>query len=611
MDRSARLARFALPALLLAASASLAQSALPSFEERTGWPLPQSGIYYDPAQAGIGLSFDVGLDGTVMAGLGAYDAEGRSTFYTLQGRISRDEAGVRDGALLGVLRSPVYLSRAIGCPQCPGPQQETLPVPELGTAEVRFLEPRRLELRVAGGTWRMQRMVLNEDPWQWTEGRFLMALADRDGHRFLAGVAAPAAESAPQLRGVVAACPSSIPQGEVRRLTCEGDCAAFDTWAGVGPDRARVLVWRNRDSDTVQLGRFREADGALEAVPGRAPYTLAANALTVASLPATPACGEAPGTLKLFRDPAPFVFPRGTFTGYRDLFSARAGIWWNPDRAGSGIVMDTGERTLNLQTVFGFVGLFDFDERGQASFSSLQGEVLGFPQFPGLMPYGLYSPVYTHRDGQRLGGPWRAPVTIQNPRQVRLHFASSGDPGTPLTRSGGFDAPTAPLERLERFPLDRDPMDEVVGRFLLRWAPPVDAIPAPPAVLAEVTIEPLSGAEAAAPLFAGSRAYRVRCARNCSGFDAWRRSAQGAERELVLWYERYFDAPAPGQQRFDTSLPTLALLTPTAQGFVREGDARSWRVDALPRDRYRTRFATRDPNGDLNLFRDPPRVFAD
>ena len=300
--------------LLAAASCAGAQDLLPEFETRTGYPLPQSGIYFDPAQGGTGLSFEVGLDGTVMAGLGTYDTNGQAIFYTLQGRITRDTLPAQDMNVLGELRSPVYLSRRIGCADCPDARVVTEPVAGLGEALVRFTEPRRLTLEIAGGRWNMQRMELTEDPWQWTQGGFLLLGAGSPTGAQGPGVFARVS-SGPEfippnvVDGVTDVCASSASPGSARRITCEGNCASFDAWAGGPAETARVLIWRNPGSSTVSLGRFRTEGSSLVRVAGAPTYALSPSPLSLDSMPVPQACAASAGKLRLYRNPAPLLKP--------------------------------------------------------------------------------------------------------------------------------------------------------------------------------------------------------------------------------------------------------------------------------------------------------------
>ena len=167
----------ALPALA-PATASAQSTSLPSFASRTGYALPQAGAYFDPSQGGVGLMFDVGLDGTVFGALAIYDADGEPTFYTLQGPIERAGLPAASTAI-GVLRSPLYRSRDGQCLGCSWRPPVTEVETRFGEAEVLFTEGRRLELRVGGSTWRMQRMEIDYSVDQLLPDAWLLALDER------------------------------------------------------------------------------------------------------------------------------------------------------------------------------------------------------------------------------------------------------------------------------------------------------------------------------------------------------------------------------------------------------------------------------------------------
>jgi hypothetical protein len=616
-------------ATLLGTSTALAaQDPLPEFELRTGYPLPQSGIYFDPAQGGIGFSFDVGLDGTVMAGIGAYDTSGQPIFYTVQGRIARDALAPADAGIIGALRSPVYLSRRVGCADCPDARTITEPVAGLGEALVRFTEPRRLTLEIAGGRWNMQRMELTEDPWQWTQGGFLLLGAGEttggQGSGVFARVNSGPEFTPPDIdNGPDDGCAGSLPQGAARLVTCEGDCGAFDAWAGGPQGTTRVLIWRDPGSSTVSLGRFRIEGSGLVRVARAPTYRLSPSPLSLEPMPVAQACSASAGKLRMYRDPAPLLRPPLSLgpvgpQADRDVFgSLRGGIWWNPARPGTGLVVDVGGR-VSSPTVTAFVGVFDFRADGSAEFSTLQGPVRGPDQFS-LSPNGLQSPLYRHQDGQCIGCPWRAPVTVADSAGLQLRFARRGNEAPMFV--GPTDAGVGTIfARYSRFPLDRTLFDNAKGRWLLRVADPTvpagDSGSAASEFYAEVVIESLAAELQRSALFRGSPAYAVRCTAACARFDAWT-GATAVSAQAVLWFPQA--DTGDNTVTFDDTRATFAVLSRDGSILSATPASRSYALDLLPLHRYRTigrGYVGTDsigaPSaGQIEFFRNPPRVFVD
>jgi hypothetical protein len=617
----------ALSTLLLASATAGAQSSpLPSFEERTGWPLPQSGIYFDPAQPGVGFSFDVGLDGTLLGGIGSYGEDGRSIFYTVQGRITRD---AQAPGTIGVLRSPVYLSRQVAAGQV-----ATDTVPALGEAVVRFTEARRLTVEVAGQRWNMQRLALTEDPAQWLSGRFLMLAEPRAD----AGLAPPvlAQVSIGELQPVAVragapegGCGAATPPVAAREVVCETGCGAFQEWAG--GRTARVLAWPNADSSTWQLGRFVPGNaGQWVPLPNAGQHTLEISHLSLDALPVARGCTAKAEPLRFYRRDVPqYVVqtPVGPAAVRYTLGSLRAGTWWDPTRPGRGLVIDVGGRTT-APRAFGMVGVFDFREDGSADFSTLQGAVES-PNPGMLWPEALASPLYRHRDGQCIGCPWRAPNTRSDDAGVQLVFQSPNRGELAVHRMMGPRVVGSDLYL--RFPLDRSPYEEPLGRWLLRIQDPAltgistefATLGQPIPAYAEVAIEPLEGAFGAmlAPL---GPPYGLRCLRGCADFSRWVRGSarpgDTAERVAVLHFPLANLNPVrPNEGYYDPATAAVGIFTRGANGWVLVEDTPYYPLDLLQRDRYATigegyrgtNPVSGTPAGRIDLFRNPPRVLAD
>lgn len=621
----------ALLTLLMAVPAAIAQTMLPSFEERTGWPLPQSGIYYDPAQPGVGFSFDIGLDGTLLGGFGTYGADGRSVFYTVQGRVTRDGLPPADAATVGVLRSPVYLSRRIGAADAADARVVTEPVPALGEATVRFIDPRRLTIDIAGQRWTMQRMALTEAPSEWISGRFLMLVEPRADAALRWPVLAQVSIG-PTLRMQAlpaptdGACSGAGAVAEARFVTCETGCGAFQEWAG--GRLARVVVWPNGDGTTWQLGRYVEGADGLVPLPGGVQYTLSPSPLSLDALPQAQGCRVPGEALRLYRSQVPqyvVATPVGPAPIRYALGSLRAGTWWDPARPGRGIVIDVGGR-VSARFATGMVGVFDFRDDGNADFSTIEGLVQS-PNPGMLWAEVLGSPLYRHRDGQCIGCPWRAPTTVADEAGLQLFFEGGPEGQGVLTvrRMSGFRE--VARNQYVRFPIDRSAFDEVRGRWLMRIQDPAltgtstafatlgQRIPA----YAEVVFEPLTDAAVSAAS-AGSPLYRVACTAACGEFERWKAlagdPADPSPRDVVLWFERASAvAGVPGAH--DPATGRLGVLVRGAQG-LRFVDAASYRLSLSARDRFATvgegtrvtQGSTR-PAGSVDFFRNPPRAFAD
>lgn len=617
----------ALFALLATAPAAIAQAAPSSFEERTGWPLPQSGIYYDPTQPGVAFSFDIGLDGTLLGGFAAYGADGASTFYTVHGRLSREDLPAADAGIVGALRSPVHQSRRIGAADDPAARVVTEAVPALGEAVVRFVEPRRLTLDIAGQRWNMQRIALTEDPAQWISGRFLM-LVEARADAPLRGPVLAGVSIGPPLRMQSLPAPSDgVCSGagavaDARFVTCESGCGAFHEWAG-GP-LSRVLVWSNGDGTTWQLGRYVEGGEGLVPLPGGVQYTLSPSPQSLDALPQARGCRVPGEALRLYRQPLPSPTvdtPRGPQEPDDPLGSLRASLWWDPGRPGVGLMVDVGGR-LAAPVATGLVAMFDFRADGSADFTTVVGPVAsaGAAGTPVLQ-----SPIYRHRDGQCIGCPWRAPGTTADERSLR--FAIPADDGSALTATTLRGEAVERRVTYTRVPFDRSAFDEVQGRWLLRVADPAqgrfgaDGLPVP--IHAEVVVEPLAGTFLG-DRSAGNPAYRLRCVRGCAAYARWIGDAAGtdapAEVAAVLWFSRTatLDAP-PAANAFDASRATLGVYARGTDGWTRVPQSPAYPLDLRARDRYRSRGdgyrgdapATGAPAGRIDLFRNPPRVLGD
>lgn len=619
----------ALLALLFASATAGAQSsALPSFEERTGWPLPQSGIYFDPAQPGVGFSFDVGLDGSVLGGFASYGPDGRSVFHTVQGRISRDGLADGDRGIVGVLRSPLYLSRRIGAPNAPDARVVTEPVPALGEAVVRFVEPRRLTLDIGGQRWTMQRLALTEDPAQWISGRFLMLVEPRPDAALRWPVLAEVSIGQPLRVQALPApddrtCAGNAPVAEARFVECLSGCGGFQAWAG--GRTAQVVVWANPGSSTYQLGRYVPGADGLVPLADAAQYTLSPSPLALDALPQALGCTAKGEALRLYRKDAPSLFgatPGETPSPGAGLGSLRGGTWWDPSRPGRGLVIDVGGR-VEATSAVAMVGVFDFRDDGNADFSTLEGPVRSIFPTGGLN--GLESPLYVHRDGQCIGCPWRPPVTSSGGNGMQLFFADNFATTLSVVRtSGGVEVGRNPYVR---FPIDRSAFDEVQGRWLLRIADPAltatstdfatigQRIP----VYAEVMVERTDGTSA--DPFGGSPVFRLRCTAGCSDFERWKRlgtvPGDPSQREAVLVFER--NRLLFSDRAFETAAARLFVGAPSGSTWVPVPSSPSYHLNLLQRDRYSTNgtgsradsATTAASAGTIDLFRNPPRVLAD
>lgn len=618
----------ALFALLLASATAGAQTDLPSFEQRTGWPLPQSGIYYDPAQGGVGFSFDVGLDGSVLGGFASYGPDGRSIFHTVQGRITRDGLPDADRGIVGVLRSPLYLSRRIGAPGAADARVVTEPVPALGEAVVRFVEPRRLTLDIGGQRWNMQRVALTEDPAQWISGRFLMLVEPRPDAALRWPVLAEVSIGQPLRVQALPApndrtCAGNAPVAEARFVECLSGCGAFQEWAG--GRTAQVVVWANPGTSTYQLGRYVPGADGLVPLADAAQYTLSPSPLALDALPQARGCTTKGEALRLYRKDAPSLFgatPGETPSPGAGFGSLRGGTWWDPSRPGRGLVVDVGGRVEATPAV-AMVGVFDFGDDGSADFSTVQGGVRSIPALANMI--GLESPLYAHRDGQCIGCPWRAPVTSPGSIDLQLYFADNFATTLTVRRmSGGVELGR---NQYVRFPIDRSAFDEVQGRWLLRIADPAltatstdfatigQRIP----VYAEVMVERADGTSAD-PL-GGSPVFRLRCTAGCSDFERWKRlgavPADPSPREAVLVFER--NRLLFSDRAFETAAARLFVGAPSGSTWVPVPSSPSYHLNLLQRDRYSTNgtgsradsTATAASAGTIDLFRNPPRVFAD
>jgi hypothetical protein len=131
---------------------------------------PESGVWWNPNQPGVGYSVDVDRRGNAFIAWHTYRADGSSTFYTLGGKISRSYAASPDGkcddrawtlycqgarlnwagaGVTATLKSPIYAVESGGCPVCV-PRFPVVTESALGPAEVRFFGSRNAEIRIQG-----------------------------------------------------------------------------------------------------------------------------------------------------------------------------------------------------------------------------------------------------------------------------------------------------------------------------------------------------------------------------------------------------------------------------------------------------------------------------
>jgi hypothetical protein len=131
---------------------------------------PESGVWWNPNQPGVGYSVDVDRRGNAFIAWHTYRADGTSTFYTLGGKVSRtsESSGASNcddrswtqscGAaklswhntgITAILKSPIYAVENGGCPVCT-PRFPVVTQSPLGPAEVRFFGSRNAEIHIQG-----------------------------------------------------------------------------------------------------------------------------------------------------------------------------------------------------------------------------------------------------------------------------------------------------------------------------------------------------------------------------------------------------------------------------------------------------------------------------
>lgn len=559
------LRRFALLAVLAIAT-SAAHAADSSFETRTGHPLPQAGVYFDPQQPGTGLVMDVGLEGTVVAAFGTYDAQGEPVFYTLQGVLRRDNLPAGQPGVVGRVRSPLYRSTGGQCLGCPWQPASIGPATDLPEAELLFTEARRVTLRIGDAQWRMDRFTLNVDPADFVRGRFMLLVDERgtQRHQVVADVelvnANASIDAAPTSPSACAAGPA--PAAVQRELRCiGGDCAAFQRWAGGAG--AGVFAWQRADSTTWQLARAR-ASGAGLRLADAPQYLLQVDTRRLIASPPPAVCASAGSALRLARDPASRISPYEQ----RFEFALTAGVYWDPEQPGTGYAVDVAADGRTFGAWYGYTAA------GRPTFLTVDGYVAR----RGLLgvQISFEGDLYQSRNGQCIGCAYRPPQTDRSADFIRLQLLdvpwgvrAGAAVEQLLTRRDYLDIGGTRLIRLE---IDRAGATFMQGRYLLRVEDRIydfarSVLVSETSVLAQVEL-----VEDGSPL-----RFRAVCTRHCVEYTGWLR---GLDALRIA-----FQATAGGS--------TFAVATarvPQARGFPLASGERdvALRLDTLDRDHPRS-----------------------
>lgn len=552
--------RFA-PALLLALAGSALGQARP-FD----LPAPYDGAYFDPTQPGLGLWLDNGPDGLTFGALMYYAPDGRPTFATFAsplgttGSLAEAFSGVRG------LRGPLWESVDGQCLGCPHRLPVSRPIEGDLLAEISH---RAARVSYFGTQFQMQAIPIGRTDPQLFEGTWWLTLDDLEVEIPVASAFREGRELSAVVRmvpvGGVAFVPAPVPDSDldhrypnersfVYEVQCVASCWDFNAWRSATGPTTRVFAHGRPSTSqfaTGAFGRYVESpagyaipngthvhavkldpwrmhsrlthDGAPRMVLYRSPIVAPCDGGDVCRSTATRAQAEAPS-------------PYDNLDPWAHVTRTLTGAWYDPEQGGTGLWIDAGRDGNTFMTLMTYAARHDGG--AEPAFYTLGNPIVADPpSFSCFAPCAtVRTPLYESRDGQQLGGPWRAPTT-----RIATEL------GTAVIRVGANAVTLAlPNAFYDMVPLvaDRAIVDLPRGRWLLSLRdqlayggsgePPAGE---PYALVEELTaeVELVAGAinaltppdNRALPLqpTAEARTYSVVCRASCADFDAWRQGA--------------------------------------------------------------------------------------
>lgn len=119
-----------------------------------GSTLPYRGMYYVHGQGGTGLTVDVDKNGFVFAVFYAYDKDGKSTYYLMQGTYEPNAPDdVIDTGVIGTMNADVYLTSDGQCVGADCPYKSPAPSATGLTATITWTSPRQAHLEIGTQSW--------------------------------------------------------------------------------------------------------------------------------------------------------------------------------------------------------------------------------------------------------------------------------------------------------------------------------------------------------------------------------------------------------------------------------------------------------------------------
>ncbi|HVF34647.1 MAG TPA: hypothetical protein VND91_04930, partial [Candidatus Saccharimonadia bacterium] len=410
-------------------------------------------------------------------------------------------------------------------------------------------------------------------------------------------------------------------------VTCIASCGDFDAWRRAAGETARVLAFGSGAVNQFRNATFgRWVDGPDGFVPAAA--TLLHNLKLDPWVMHAVLTTQQPPRLALYRSPivapcdgdtlcrstqASAGDPSSSFASEGERFAGIArglsGAYYDPAQSGTGLWIDVGR---NGET---FMTLMTYAARGDGGadpvFYTLGGPIrLQTAGIFGIPAVG--SPLYESRDGQRIGGAWRAPTT-------RIAIELGDAKVVLLSRNAVRLEVAGGAYQMIALRPDRATADVPRGRWLLTLRDQLEYDPGatrpdgePFARIESLTAQVEVVAEPIAPAFevdgtatlrpqAGAQTYAVRCSESCGDFDQWR-GGHG----VGLWVDRDGRAVL-SQTAYQLSVGTFVPATARQYALTLHDDT----IDGLG-GRLATPSGGRTINrGVLRMHRNPPQAFCD
>lgn len=594
-------------------------------------PPSYDGAYFDFAQPGTGLWLDSGPDGTAFGAAFYYSEDGRPTFATFASSQSTSDSPGEASAAVRVLRGPLYMSidgQCLGCPYR-APISTPLAGPFVALAAHR-------DARVTIGATRfdMGAMPLGQRDADLLEGTWWLSLDDiarvsptpgtattREDHELSAVVRfvkQPALRRAPvdgAFLGVEVA----------YAVECVSSCGDFEAWrTSLGHD-VRVAAFAREDRNPLaadaDFGRYVETPAGLAVPDGSYVHALRVDPYRGYS---TSTISGAP-RLALYRAPIASpceaggrCFPRPGSYGFgplptdpsdrlRDRLGGGSveitGAWYDPRQPGTGLWLDAGR---NGET---FMTLMTYAARADGGADPVF-YTLGGPISPGVGPVAtatVRSPLYESRDGQRIGGAWRAPTTQVATELGEAEVRIRGTESLQLRVAGNtYDmVPLRPDRARTALPRGRWLMTTRHQEQAISVTAPTLSNPVTGVRIVEVEAAPVARGPSDTVKRPGNAAttYRVRCVSGCGSVEA--------RAPWALWVEP--DGIAVLSIVTDDAVPEVVTRSPT-QYILELGDETIEGTGFPPTRRYNTisEFGLEFANlSRVRMYRNPPDALCD